>query len=413
VTAGALAEADLVLAVLGADAPLSVEGRRLLSILAARHRDRLVVVLNRGEREAGRVSHAHLASAVRDHCARETGGMEVPVVLVAAREAETAILDGAGAAGAAGHPGAALPGLAEAIGQALFFGPAMRCHGEAAGILEHVAREEIARLERRRAALSRRGPGPGGMAAEAARLEAIEARLDDRCRVAGSEIESALSGLWARLRTGCARVLRSAAESDAAARGAQGQPPESDESAADLDRAFVGRLRRALAGKIRADSEPVDDALARLRADIAALLAEAGSDAPEIVVERAEALSSASLAGDIGQAISRLDDVPLLPPLRDRRGPLRDPQRRIAEMQRRMMLCFAPLTEPIVEAATLVIGESARSRIAMMRNAAREELARLADAVATDEAPDRLDAVADACREAADRLARFRAVCGF
>ena len=45
--------------------------------------------------------------------------------------------------------------------------------------------------------------------------------------------------------------------------------------------------------------------------------------------------------------------------------------------------------------------------------AAREELARLADAVATDEAPDRLDAVADACREAADRLARFRAVCGF
>ncbi len=399
-TAAAVATADLALVSITADRPLARDDREMLGWALGLAGGRAVVFLDRGREPATGVDRAVLAQAVARHVAEIAPGGRVPVVLGCSDDAERALAALAGAGGAsdpiATLEASNLAGLAEAIDEALFWGPAMAVHDDAAGALQALAEGELARIAGEAAAHRARAEGPH---LSEDRIEAHSTALEEAVEAATAVLDAELSGLWGRIRTDAMAILK--AQAAAVVENRRASAEAGAEALSVTAAPLAAALKAALSQRIESHYGSLIGALDAPRRRIAAVrrtaLRESGELPPlgrAAPPDLTAALRQIEAAGDNEPDVATLATA--------------GSEASAAEAQRHIAAPYHVVVERVVESAALALRQAAVETIEADAAAARVGFEPEEDGADPVEALAELEAIAAGLGAIRDRIRAFR-----
>lgn len=422
-----VASADMCVVVISAGAPLSKPDKRMLGDLLPIAGDRMVVFLDTGSGQDGesRVDPRALAGAVDALCQSAQPDRPVPVVLGSSRAALEGLASahsgghnghGGGHGGHNGHgggPGAqataraqlhatGLPTLAAAVNDRLFWGGALSAHLTAADALEEIARAEFDAIERDISIIRRVGVSVSADAKDArghTPFDAAEETIAETAAAAETGIASAMSELWAKMRSDATRKLREEALGIVRRLDA-----EAELSAAGI--ALADRLRAACPELAETHSAVLAAPLAAAHRALSAALSEIGA--------RAELTSPAPLASEteierilaplFGVSADELPGAACARPGKWAGTAMTAPE----EAMRQLMAPHTTKLETAIEEITLALGKAAREAAADLAAEARRALSAHRAALGKADHLDGLVAAASRLEGQADAIAAFR-----
>lgn len=420
ITLRAIEEADAVIAVADATAPVSGLDEAVLRRLIGHGGRALTLVLDRIDAAGDpRTALAEREAMIR----RVMPGLDVPVVPVSVALAERAVL----LVESPGRPEtraeiarlsvqSGLGALERRVGEILFWGPARSALEAAVRRVEAEARRAAEVLTEGAAAARRaRSPVPeagapgasatpdGPDAADRAAVDRLaEAEIAARGRLA-AEVDRA----WGRIHTPVMRVLATGARAEAEA-----MHEAIDHSDAAIGQVDLGPLADRIAATLTAELAAQGQALAAeietAREAFAAILTEFGPSASLPAPETralTEALTEAAPRGAPGPRAITLDITRRQLLLR---GYFRR-EDRLEILAERVTAALLPALNEAIESATLALGNAARDTLAGLAADAARRLSDTPAAIAPGEGrAAELEMRAEACREIAEQLARFR-----
>ncbi len=400
-TAAAVAAADLSLVAISADRPLGRDDRAMLDWVLELSKGRAVVFLDRGREPVSGVDRRVLAQAVSRQIEQLRPGARVPVVLGCSDEADRALAALAGAGGMS-DPTAALEasnlaGLTAALEEALFWGPALSVHDEAAGVLEALAEGELARISGEVMTHRARAEAPELTEAE---LTARAGALDTAVSAALSALDVALADLWGQIRTDAIAILKMQAAAvvenrrASAEAGAEALPMGAAPLAAALKAALSQRINSHYERLVEAISEP-RQAIADIRRTGLGLVAEALPLARAMPPDLSPALRQIEAAGANEPDVASLASA-------GSEATAQDAQRYIAAP-------YHVVVERVIEDAALALRKAATDTIESDAAIARQGLGPEEEGADPREALAELEAIAEGIEELRDRIRAFRA----